>query len=119
MTRELLDFDRVRRNFDRMREPVPEGLPDRFGEVAVPLDPFEAGRSTLEILRADVLSQFAAHRDALEPFLDRASRLLERMQGSEPSEEGPTDDELRATFVSTLENIEDLCEVFMRVARRK
>ena len=139
MTRDLLDLDRVRQNFDRMREPVPDGIPDRHAAVVAPRDPFEVARSILVVLRADVLSRFSERSLALEPFLDRADALLVRMERTERAEppgdapvaaEGtPTGlpvapdeqdaGELRQSFVQTLEHIEDLCEVFSRIARRR
>jgi hypothetical protein len=122
VARDLLDIERVRRNFDRMRDPVPESVPDRLGDrlgvvARVPLDPFVAGRDALERVRREALATFPDRTEALVHFLDRAASLLERLEKLGPA---PAEDpaELRAQLVEAVEHVEDLYEAFSQRGRR-
>jgi hypothetical protein len=127
MPKDLLDFERVRRNFDRMRDPVPESIPDRFASVRPPLDPFVAARDALAKLRKEALAGFPDRHEALVPFLDRAAAIVERLAGSDPkpdnkgnASEGKEAEEpadLRAELVEQIQNVEDLCEAFAQRGR--
>lgn len=124
MAQERFDLERLRRNFDRIDDPVPEDVPDRLAEARGPRDPYAAGREALAIVRSEVLSSFAEHEGSLAPFLARAERVLEQLEQRERGAQGAVGeeqlgaDELRAELVQTLEHIEDLCEVFAQTPRR-
>ncbi len=124
MPKDLLDFERVRRNFDRMRDPVPENIPDRFASVRPPLDPFVAARDALARLRKEALAGFPDRHEALLPFLDRAAAIVERLASPDPDtgkandgEEAVEPADLRAELVEQIQNVEDLCEAFAQRGR--
>ena len=116
MPKDILDLNRVRRNFDRMREPVPENLPDRFADVRQPLDPYVAARDALDRLRRGSLDAFPERESALLPFLERAAGLVERLaKPGESEDDDPA--ELKEDLIDTVEKLEDLCEAFAQRGR--
>ena len=122
MPKELLDLERVRRNFDRMRDPLPEAIPDRFASVRPPMDPSLAARDALARLRKGALAEFPDRHEALVPFLDRAAAIVEQMAKGEPQaaaegEEASDPVDLRAELIEQIENVEDLCEAFAQRGR--
>jgi hypothetical protein len=123
MPKDLIDVERVRRNFDRVRDPVPEDIPDRFASVRPPLDPFVAARDALARLRKEALAGFPDRHEALVPFLDRAAAIVERLEKGDPEPAGEGEKpkapaELRAELTEQIENVEDLCEAFAQRGRR-
>ena len=113
MARDHFDLDSVRKNWDRAVVPERAPLPPKFAEVRTPRDPFAAARALLARVRARALGDLAANAVALTPFLNRAADLLERMEAAPSEGRAP----LAQEFLKTLEDLEDLFEVFAGIGR--
>jgi type VI protein secretion system component VasF len=113
MTHELLDLERIRRNWSRGDVAQLEPVPDRLGQVTAPIDVYRVGAQLLERLRREVADQFPEQRARLAPFLARTEATFARMRESVAA--GQDALALRQEFVSTLQDIEDLCEALLSV----
>ncbi len=124
MTRELIDLERIRRNWDRPNSALRDEPTNRLGGVLPPADPYQVGRALLDRMHREVADQFPEQMAVLRPFFERAENLFARMAKQErnASEEiaEPKDAEpaiLLAAFVATLHDLEDLCEAFVGLNR--
>ena len=76
-------------------------------------DPYVEGKALIGQVRTLALASYAAHREALVPFLDRADALIESM-AAEPSGDVVA---LREELLLTLVDLEDLFDVFGATAK--
>jgi hypothetical protein len=112
MTREPFDLDRVRRNFDRARDPVPPAGADRLADARAPLDPWGEARRQLDVVRREVGVELPGREATVAPFVDRVAGLVERLEAASVAGEGAAKDdpaEIRAELVAALADLEDLC----------
>ena len=116
MKREPLDLQKIRRNWERAGADVRPPAPDRFQDVAAPLDAYHSGRLLLERLRREVGETFPEHQKALAPFLTRAevsfAQLRERVS-PEAADEAKDAAALREQLAAALCDLEDICEAFL------
>jgi hypothetical protein len=112
MTHELLDLQRIRRNWSRGDAALLEPVPDRLAHVNAPLDVCLVGAQLMERLRRELADQFPEQRALLAPFVARADALLVRVREQADAEEALA---LRAQFVAALHDLEDLCEALLSV----
>jgi hypothetical protein len=113
MARDHFDLDSVRKNWDRATVPERAPLPAKLAEVRAPRDPFAAARALLTRVRARALDDLAPNTEAIAPFLNRAADLLARMEAAPREGRAP----LAQEFLKTLEDLEDLFEVFAGIGR--
>jgi hypothetical protein len=109
MTRENIDLQKIRRNWERASASVPVPQHDRLAAVEAPLDVFAAGRQLLDRLRREAHLTFPEQRAALAPFLTRAETSFEALRASG----GGDDPKLREALTAALYDLEDICEAFL------
>ena len=108
MTRERIDLQRIRRNWERASASLPAAQLDRLAVVEAPLDAFAAGKQLLERLRHEVDLTFPEQRSALAPFLNRVQTCLEALRAH-----AGDDTKLREALTAALCDLEDICEAFL------
>ena len=109
------ELERVRRNWERVGGAAPpEAVPQRLGAVAAPLDPYPIAEELLQRARTLASSDFEDRAITLKPFFDRAAVLLATMRDGGAGPDAPA---LRADFIKTLDDIEELTDVFATTPR--
>ena len=123
MKRELLDLQKIRRNWERAGADVRPPAPERFKDVPAPLDPYRTGQLLLERLRREVDQSFPEHRRSLAPFLTRAELSFAELRDRAAPDADPTQQQLkevsalREQFSAALCDLEDICEAFLGLKR--
>ena len=118
MPRDHFDLESVRKNWDRAVVPERAPLPPKLARVRAPEDPFAVAKALLARVRARAMASMESNASAFTPFLDRATDLLARMEvQSKQGVSPPTPDPLTVEFLKTLEDLEDLFEVFAGIGR--
>jgi hypothetical protein len=115
----LFDVARVRHNWDRAAAPTAEPLPARLSALAAPVDPLPEAQRLLDRVVQLSKTQFAAQQASLAPFLREAQELLTAMQPKPVAADGVASEApavdvaaLRKRFSATLDDLQDLFEVY-------
>lgn len=110
------DLDRLRQNWDRAATPPRETLPARLQGVATPRDPVPEAEQLLARISTLARDRFSAQRASLDPFLNEATALLQEMKelSATQGDAGP----VRKKFLATLDDLQDLFEVYAGIGLR-